>query len=79
MIELIDRIVDKDIRSKAIARFREKEIILPTFEQLRNPDRIPDVIRSKLRKIGLWDKHPLNLFRITWKTTRSKPAAASAR
>ncbi len=67
MIELIDRIVDKDTRSKAITRFREKEIILPTFEQLRNPDRIPEVIRSKLRKIGLWDKHPLNLFRITWK------------
>ena len=67
MIQLIDRIVDSDIRQKAIARFREKEIILPTFEQMRNPDRIPDVVRTKLRTIGLWDKHPLNLFRITWK------------
>ncbi len=67
MIQLIDAIVDKNVRRNAIARFREKEIILPTFEQMRNPERIPEIIRSKLSRIGLWDKHPLNLFRITWK------------
>jgi len=67
MIQLIDTIVDEAIRQRAIARFREKGIILPTFEQMRNPDRIPETIRSRLGRIGLWDKHPLNLFRITWK------------
>jgi cysteine synthase len=67
MIQLIDRIVDEDIRQRAIARFREKEIIMPTFDQMKHPDRIPEIIRSKLHGIGLWDKHPLNLFRITWK------------
>jgi len=67
MIKLIDQIVDKDIRKKAIRQLRDKGIILPTFGQMRNPDLIPERIRSELKQIGLWDKHPLNLFRITWK------------
>jgi len=28
---------------------------------------IPGIIKDKLKKIGLWDLNPLNLFRITWK------------
>jgi cysteine synthase len=67
MIELMDHIVDRDIRRKAIGQLRDKGIILPTFEQMRNPDQIPERIHSELKQIGLWDKHPLNLFRITWK------------
>ncbi|MBW1697052.1 MAG: pyridoxal-phosphate dependent enzyme [Deltaproteobacteria bacterium] len=67
MIQLIDRITDEKIRRKAINRLREKEIVLPTFAQMKDPDLIPDIIKSKLAKIGLWDRHPLNLFRITWK------------
>ena len=42
-------------------------IILPTFEQQRNPDLIPEKIKSRLKDVGLWDINPLNLFRITWK------------
>jgi cysteine synthase len=67
MIKLIDHIVDKDIRQKAIRQLRDKGIILPTFKQMRDPDLIPERIHSELKQIGLWDKHPLNLFRITWK------------
>ena len=48
-------------------RFKEKGIILPTFEQQRNPELIPEKIKNQLRKVGLWDINPLNLFRITWK------------
>lgn len=50
-----------------IQRFRERHIILPTFRQMRHPEEIPVKIREKLRGIGLWDLHSLNLFRITWK------------
>lgn len=55
------------ILENTIQRFREKQIILPTFAQMRNPELIPQGIHKALKSIGLWDLHPLNLFRITWK------------
>jgi cysteine synthase A len=67
MIEIIDKVVDRKVLEKSVKRFREKGIILPTFEQLKHPERIPTKIKEKLKNIGLWDRHPLNLFRITWK------------
>ena len=67
MIQLIDTVVDKHILEKTVKRFKERGIILPTFEQLKNPELIPDRIKNKLQEIGLWDLNPLNLFRITWK------------
>lgn len=67
MIQLIDRITNEKALANAIKRFKEREIILPTFEQQQNPDLIPKKIKDQLKKIGLWDINPLNLFRITWK------------
>ncbi len=67
MIELITEVKNEKILQNAVKRFREKGIILPTFKQQRNPELVPDKIKEKLRNIGLWDLHPLNLFRITWK------------
>jgi cysteine synthase len=60
-------IKNPEIRKKAVLRFREKGIILPTFEQMRNPETVPAKIKDKLKTIGLWDLNPLNLFRISWK------------
>jgi cysteine synthase len=48
-------------------RCREKNIIIPTYEQMRNPALVPEKIRLELKNIGLWDLHPYNLFRLTWK------------
>lgn len=67
MIPITDKIVDEKILKKAVDRYREKGIVLPTFAQMQNPELVPGVIRDKLKGIGLWDLHPLNLFRITWK------------
>ncbi len=67
MIPVIDRVVDHAVLERTIAHFRAKKIILPTFAEQRDPELIPGKIKDKLRKIGLWDLHPLNLFRITWK------------
>ncbi|MCP4219213.1 MAG: pyridoxal-phosphate dependent enzyme [bacterium] len=67
MIDLIDRVVDRKVLEKSVARFKEKGIILPTFAQMRNPELIPWKIKEKLKGIGLWDLNPLNLFRISWK------------
>ncbi len=67
MIQLIDKIANGKTLDNAVRRFKEKGIILPTFEQQRNPELIPEKIQDQLRKVGLWDINPLNLFRITWK------------
>ena len=67
MIPIIDKVVNSEILQKAIDRYREKGIILPTFAQMQNPELVPDKIKEKLKTIGLWDLHPLNLFRLTWK------------
>ncbi len=46
---------------------REKNVIIPTLAQMRDPSKVPAKIAQKLPKIGLWDVNPANLFRITWK------------
>ncbi|MDF1540345.1 MAG: pyridoxal-5-phosphate-dependent protein subunit beta [Candidatus Thorarchaeota archaeon] len=48
-------------------RCKERNIIIPTFDQMKHPEKIPNVIKEKLKGIGLWDITPENLFRITWK------------
>ena len=62
----IDLTVVNDRRKRAIQRVREKNIIIPTYAQMKDPSRIPERIRQELRKVGLWDVNPRNLFRITW-------------
>ncbi|KQC06214.1 MAG: pyridoxal-5-phosphate-dependent protein subunit beta [Candidatus Cloacimonas sp. SDB] len=55
------------ILENTIQRCREKNIVIPTYEQMRNPELIPEKIKAELKKIGLWDLNSLNLFRLTWK------------
>jgi cysteine synthase len=55
------------VLDNTIQRCKERKIIIPTYEQMRNPDLIPDGIKEALKGVGLWDVNPLNLFRITWK------------
>jgi cysteine synthase len=52
---------------RAVQRARERNIIIPTFKQHKNPSLIPGAIQDRLKSVGLWDVNPLNLFRITWK------------
>lgn len=63
----IDLSVMPDRRKKAIQRARERNIVIPTFAQMCEPEKIPPAIKAQLKQIGLWDVHPANLFRITWK------------
>jgi len=58
---------NEDVLRKSIARARERNIILPTFAQMKDPRLVPEAITTRLRKVGLWDMDPANLFRITWK------------
>ena len=63
----IDLTIHKDRRARAIQRARERNIIIPTFAQMKDPFKIPAKIKEQLKGIRLWDVHPRNLFRITWK------------
>jgi cysteine synthase len=62
----IDLTMYPDRLERTIKRVRERNIIIPTFEQMLDPSRVPDKIKEELKGIGLWDLHPRNLFRITW-------------
>ncbi|MFN2369866.1 MAG: pyridoxal-phosphate dependent enzyme [Candidatus Krumholzibacteriia bacterium] len=66
MIPIIDRVLDPTARANAVARYRERGIVLPTFAQMRDPGLVPDAVKARLRSIGLWDLDPMNLFRISW-------------
>jgi cysteine synthase len=57
----------KKVMENTIKRCREKDIIIPTYEEMAHPEKIPQGIKEELRNIGLWDLHSRNLFRITWK------------
>lgn len=64
---MIDLQLHEEVLRRAVQRAREKNIIVPTFHQLAHPDTIPARVTARLRDIGLWEVHPLNLFRTTWK------------
>ncbi len=59
--------VDEKVLRKTAARCRERGIVIPTFAELRDPDKIPASIREKLPGLGMDEVHPLNLYRISWK------------
>lgn len=63
---MIDLRIDEKARNKNIQRCKEKGIILPTYEQMRDPSKIPPQYKDELKKIGLWDVHSRNLFRVNW-------------
>jgi len=63
---MIDLTKFEDRLERSVQRARERNIIIPTFAQMKNPALIPDKIKEELRSIGLWDIHPRNLFRISW-------------
>ncbi len=64
---MIDLSIEQETLKRSVKRAQEQNLVIPTFEQMKNPDLIPDSIKGTLTNIGLWDLSPENLFRITWK------------
>jgi len=64
---MIDLTINETQLERTVERCRERNIVIPTFEQMKNPNTVPDKIKKELRDIELWDVVPQNLFRITWK------------
>ena len=63
---IIDLTVDKSRRARAIQRARQRNIIIPTYAQMKDPAKIHAKVKESLKDVGLWDVDPRNLFRITW-------------
>jgi cysteine synthase A len=64
---VIDLTINEEKLKRAVERARERNIIIPTFAQMKDPSLVPDAVKAKLADVGLWDVNSLNLFRITWK------------
>jgi hypothetical protein len=64
---MIDLQVMEERLKRVVERARERDIIVPTFAQMKDPSLVPDKIKEELGGLGLWDITPRNLFRITWK------------
>ena len=64
---MIDLQVIEDRLVRSVERAKERNIVIPTFGQMKDPGSIPEPILQELKDIGLWDVNPRNLFRITWK------------
>ncbi|MCP4751049.1 MAG: pyridoxal-5-phosphate-dependent protein subunit beta, partial [Proteobacteria bacterium] len=70
---MIDLTIHPEPLERAVNSARERNIIIPTFKQQRNPELIPEKITAGLKDVGLWDIAPLSLFRITW---RNEPVSS---
>ena len=60
-------IENEDFLKKTVERCKEKRILLPTFSQLKHPNKIPPNIQDELKNVDIQALHPLNLFRINWR------------
>ena len=61
---MLDLTVNKSVLEKNKKKAKENGVIIPTFKQMRDPDKfVPQEVKEKLKNIGLWDVDPLNLFR----------------
>jgi len=69
---MIDLTINEEQLERTVKRAREKNIVIPTFTEMKNPELIPDKIKDQLKGIGLWDINSYNLFRITWKNEPQK-------
>src|SRR5215468_3563228 len=59
--------VNEKVLERTAKLLRERRILVPTFAEMRDPSRVPQKIKDRLKQVGLWDVDPVNLFRITWK------------
>lgn len=63
--------INEAVLKKTIAQCKERNVIIPTFEQQRDPSKVPAAITQRLKNLKIEDLDPANLFRITWKNDRN--------
>ncbi len=74
---LSTEIVDHSMYEATVKRFRERNIVLPTFAQLAEPHLIPAEIRERLEGVDPDAADALNLFRVHWYNTPDRRGLAA--
>ncbi len=59
--------LNEAVLDRAAKLCRERNVVIPTLAQMRDPSKVPAKVMQRLPKVGLWDVDPVNLFRISWK------------
>jgi cysteine synthase len=57
----------EQVLERIVERCRDRNILIPTYRQMRDPREVPAGVQEELKEIGLNEVNPRNLFRITWK------------
>ncbi len=73
-LDLVEDVDDHATYDRAVLRFRERRIALPTFAELADPTLVPDAVRARLATVGPDEAHPLNLFRVHWYNAADRKA-----
>jgi cysteine synthase A len=66
VLEAKPGIVDAGQRRAAVARARERKVVLPTFSNLASPSTIPEAVRARLRAVDPNAPDAANLWRVNW-------------
>ena len=69
-------IADRGRYDRAVARFRDARIALPTFAQLAEPAKLPSDVVDSLSEVGPNGADPRNLFRVHWYNDASRAGRA---
>ena len=62
---MIDLTINREALARNIQKARENQVVLPTYENMKHPETVPETVQARLKSVGLWDVDPANLFRIT--------------
>ena len=66
LLGLYDEVVDPEALTRTTERFRERNIVLPTFAQLADPTTLPAEVDGLLEDVGPDDADARNLWRVHW-------------
>ena len=69
--------IRQDVLDRSIARASERDILLPTIAQQKDPSLVPAQIRARLKEVGLWMSTRPTCFASRGKTSRRPTAGGS--
>ena len=64
--DLFTDVADAQALANTVARFGDRNIVLPTFAQLADPSQAPSEAAASLAGVGADDPDPANLWRVNW-------------
>jgi cysteine synthase len=73
---MIDLTIHEEALARTVERAKERNILLPTFAEMKHPETLPEEVKERLGGAGLWDINPVNLFRVTWKNEPTSSGGA---